>query len=73
MRVAAPGELEMGVLDEVVDGTSFAAVTSSTRHVQLLATLDGVELARGPLLTRLAEEFDRCAGLDVDPGPPGDL
>ena len=73
VRVAAPGELEMGVLDEVVEGASFAAVTSSTRHVQLLATLDGIELARGPLLTRLAEEFDRCAVLDVDPGPPGDL
>ena len=73
VRVAAPGELEMAVLDEVVAGTSFAAVTSSTRHVQPLAALDGHDLRPGPLLTLLAEEFDRRAASEPDPGPPGDL
>jgi len=72
VRVAAPGELEMAVLDEVVAGKAFAAVTSSTRHVQPLTSLDGVELARGPLLTRLAAEFDRRAAKDTDPAPPRD-
>ena len=72
VRVAAPGELEMAVLDEVVAGTAFAAVTSSTRHVQLLTALDGKELGAGPLLTRLAAEFDRRALRDADPAPPRD-
>src|SRR5690606_39947823 len=70
VRVAAPGELEMTVLDEVVAGTAFAAVTSSTRHVQPLAALDGLEVAPGPLLRRLAAEFDRRAVADLDPAPP---
>lgn len=72
VRVAAPSELEMGVLDEVLAGTAFAAVTSSTRHVQPLASLDGQELTPGPLLTSLAKEFDRRAATDVDPAPPQD-
>lgn len=72
VRVAAPGELEMAVLDEVVAGTAFAAVTSSTRHVQPLAALDGVEVGKGQLLTRLAAEFDRQAAKDDDPAPPRD-
>jgi len=72
VRVAAPGELEMAILDEVVAGSAFAAVTSSTRHVQPLAALDGVALAPGPLVTRLAAEFDRQAAKDVDPAPPRD-
>lgn len=72
VRVAAPGELEMAVLDEVVAGKAFAAVTSSTRHVQLLSSLDGTEVAEGPLLKRLAAEFDRRAEKDLDPAPPRD-
>jgi len=72
VRVAAPTELEMAVLNEVVAGEAFAAVTSSTRHVQPLAALDGVEVARGPLLSRLAAEFDRRAKTEVDPAPPRD-
>ncbi|MGC4174106.1 aminotransferase class IV [Demequina sp.] len=73
VRVAAPGELEMAVLDEVAAGDAFAAVTSSTRHVQPLAALDGKDLKAGPLLSRLAEEFDRRASNDPDPAPPRDL
>jgi len=69
VRVAAPGELEMGVLDDVVAGRAFAAVTSSTRRVQPLAALDGAELEKGPLLSRLAAVFDNAAALDSDPAP----
>jgi branched-chain amino acid aminotransferase len=72
VRVAAPGELEMSVLDEVVAGDAFAAVTSSTRHVQPLASLDGVSVAKGRLLTRLAAEFDRRAATELDPPLPRD-
>lgn len=69
IRVAAPGELELGVLDEVTSGAAHAAVTSSTRRVQPLASLDGVELAPGPLLTTLAEVFADRAARDTDPQP----
>ena len=69
VRVAAPGELEMGVLDDVVAGRAFAAVTSSTRRVQPLAALDGAEVEKGPLLSRLAAVFDNAAALDSDPAP----
>jgi len=72
VRVSAPGELEMAVLDEVVRGESFAAVTSSTRHVQPLKALDGVELSPGPLLKRLAAAFDARAAIDFDPPAPRD-
>jgi branched-chain amino acid aminotransferase len=72
VRVSAPGELELSVLDEVLKGDSFAAVTSSTRHVQPLASLDRIDLAQGPLLTKLATEFKRRAVQDPDPAPPRD-
>jgi branched-chain amino acid aminotransferase len=62
----------MAVLDEVIDGISFAAVTSSTRHVQPLTALDGKTLGKGPLLTRLAVEFNHRAAKDADPAPPRD-
>jgi branched-chain amino acid aminotransferase len=70
VRVSAPGELEMSLLDEVVAGAAFAAVTSSTRGVQPLTSLDGVEVSPGPILRRLAAEYDRRAAVDLDPAPP---
>lgn len=69
VRVAAPGELEMAVLDEVMHGDAFAAVTSSTRGVQPIAWLDGVDLARGPLLKRLSDLYESHADVDLDPPP----
>ncbi|SEI87660.1 aminotransferase class IV [Demequina mangrovi] len=69
IRAAAPGELEMSVLDEVVAGDAFAAVTSSTRRIQPLASLDRTTLEHGPLLARLSAVFEARAGLDADPGP----
>ncbi|WP_062311636.1 aminotransferase class IV [Demequina rhizosphaerae] len=69
IRAAAPGELDMSALDEVVRGEAFAAVTSSTRRVQPLTALDGTLVERGPLLERLAVVFDERAARDADPAP----
>lgn len=70
IRAADVGELDMSVLERVREGSAFAAVTSSTRRVQPLETLDGVPLERGPLLERLARTFDEFAGDNLDPVPP---
>lgn len=69
IRVAAVGEIGMDVLDRAVAGDAFVAVTSSTRRVQPLASLDGADVGPGPMLTRLAAEFDDRAARDVDPAP----
>lgn len=70
VRVAALGELEGDVLDDVVAGRAFAAVTSSTRGVQPLAALDGTPLARGSLLEALAALYDERLAAEPDPEPP---
>ncbi|MFO7243329.1 MAG: aminotransferase class IV [Actinomycetes bacterium] len=70
VRVAAPGELPMSVLDEVVRGEAHASVTSTTRGVQPIARLDGADVKPGPVLTRLATLFDQYASADPDPAPP---
>ncbi|MDN4472752.1 aminotransferase class IV [Demequina zhanjiangensis] len=70
VRVTAPGELDMSVLDEVLRGEAHAAVTSSTRGVQHVEMLDGVELAPGRLMERLRGVYDAAADADLDPVPP---
>lgn len=70
VRVAAPGEMTLTMLDEVAEGRAFMAVTSSARRVQNVAWLDGVPLGAGPLLTRLGEVFVARAAVEVDPAPP---
>lgn len=70
IRVAAPGELGMSVLDEVIAGTAFASVTSSTRGVQPVSRMDGTDVRPGPALARLAQVFERGATADPDPAPP---
>jgi branched-chain amino acid aminotransferase len=69
VRVAAPGELVMSVLDDVMHGDAFAAVTSSTRGVQPIVWLDGVDLARGPLLKKLSDLYESHADVELDPPP----
>lgn len=69
VRVAAPGELEMSVLDEVMHGEAFAAVTSSTRGVQPIVWLDGVDVAKGPLLRKLSDLYELHADVEDDPPP----
>lgn len=69
IRAAAVGEIGMDVLDRALAGDAFLAVTSSTRRVQPLTSLDGEELRPGPMLRRLAAEFDARAARDWDPAP----
>ena len=70
VRVAAPSELEMSVLDEVRHGDAFAAVTSSTRGIAPIVSIDGVEVGQGPLLKRLSELYESHADAEGDPAPP---
>ncbi|WP_084126616.1 aminotransferase class IV [Demequina sp. NBRC 110054] len=70
VRVAAPGELTMSALDEVLRGEAHLAVTSSTRGLQHVEMLDGVELAQGRLLERLSGVYSSAADVDLDPAPP---
>lgn len=70
VRVAAPGELTMSVLDDVMHGHAHASVTSSTRGLQPVSMLDGAATAPGPMLTRLAAIFEQYATADPDPAPP---
>ena len=70
IRVAAPGELTMAVLDEAISGDAHLAVTSSTRGVQHVSSLDGHTLAAGPLLRRLSAVFELHAEREHDPAPP---
>jgi len=70
VRVAAPGELEMGVLDEVRQGDAFAAVSSSTRGLSPIVWLDGVDLHEGPLLRRVSELYESHSEVEHDPPPP---
>ncbi|MDN4486753.1 aminotransferase class IV [Demequina sp. SYSU T00039] len=69
IRVAAVGELGMDVLDRALEGEAHLAVTSSTRRVQPLASLDGTDLRPGAMLTRLAAVFAVRAEHDADPAP----
>ncbi|WP_084078201.1 aminotransferase class IV [Demequina sp. NBRC 110057] len=70
VRAAAPGELTMSVLDEVLAGDTHLAVTSSTRGVQHVASLDGKALEPGTMLRRLAAQFELRAEQEPDPGLP---
>ncbi len=70
VRAADSGELMYEVLDEVFQGEASAAVTSVTRRVQMLATLDGAQCRPGTLLAQLKNAFDSEADREQDPPPP---
>lgn len=70
IRASAPGELTMSVLDEVLAGDAHLAVTSSTRGVQHVSTLDGHALEAGPMLRKLSAHFELRAEREPDPGLP---
>lgn len=70
VRVAAPGELEMSVLDEVRHGDAFASVSSSTRGLAPVVWLDGVDLLEGPLLRKVSRMYETHAAVELDPPPP---
>lgn len=67
VREVAPAELPYRILDDISAGRGGLAITSSTRHVAPVISLDGVELTVG-VITRAARElFETRAALDVDP------
>lgn len=59
--------LPFDVLDDVVQGRAFAALTSSTRNVSPLSALDGQEVAAGELCRAAQDMFARRQGEDLDP------
>ena len=69
IRVAAPGELTMADLDDAVANRAHLAVTSTSRGVQHVSSLDGHELVPGKLLRRLSALFELNAEKTPDPLP----
>jgi branched-chain amino acid aminotransferase len=67
VREVAPAELPYRVLDEISAGRGGLAITSSTRHVAPVVSLDGVELAVGVVTKAARELFRTRAALDLDP------
>lgn len=70
VRVAAPGELTTSDLDHVIANRAHLAVSSSTRGVQHVSSLDGHALASGPLLAQLSAVFESNAQKNPDPPAP---
>jgi branched-chain amino acid aminotransferase len=66
-REAAPGELRFEVLDDVLAGRAALAITSSTRNVQPVATLDGTDVGLGELCLQAQKLFEARLADDVDP------
>ena len=67
VRETEPGELRLEVLDEVLAGRAHLALTSSTRNVQPVATLDGTDVGPGPLILEAEKVFEARLADDVDP------
>src|SRR5690606_38964721 len=59
--------LPFDVLDDVVQGRAYAALTSSTRNVSPLAALDGQDVSAGELCLAAQELFARKQTEDLDP------
>lgn len=70
VRVAAPGELPLSVLDDVMRGEAHLAVSSVSRGIQPVTAVDGVATTPGPTLARLRSVFEERAAADPDPAPP---
>jgi branched-chain amino acid aminotransferase len=69
VRFAEDDELPYEVLEEVLDKRAFLAMTSSTRNVQSVSNLDGLNLDHGPLLAQLHEVYEERADREPDPAP----
>jgi branched-chain amino acid aminotransferase len=67
VRESAPGELPLEVLDHVLAGNAALAITSSTRNVQPVASLDGTDVAAGDLSLQAQKLFEARLADDVDP------
>lgn len=70
IRLAREGELPyLPTLDRVASRGAAMAITSSTRGVQQVTILDGVDVTPGPLLGRLKVLWEQRADADPDPAP----
>lgn len=67
VREARPGELRLEDLDQVLAGEAHLALTSSTRNVMPVVSLDGAEVTTGPLTQQARDLFSRRAAADLDP------
>ncbi len=67
VREVDPAHLPYRILDDISAGRGALALTSSTRHVAPVVSLDGVELAVGAVSRAARELFRERAALDVDP------
>ncbi len=67
VREARPGELPYTVLDDVAAGRAHLGLTGSVRTVAPVVALDGVPVARGPLVTRLRDVYAEREPQDLDP------
>ncbi|WP_456788241.1 aminotransferase class IV [Cellulomonas sp. P5_C5] len=67
VREAAPGELRYEVLDEVADGSAHLMMSGSIRNVSPVASLDGVDIATGPLSLEAQRLFQARLADDLDP------
>jgi len=67
VREVDPAHLPYRILDDISAGRGALALTSSTRHVAPVVSLDGVQLAVGAVSQAARELFRVRAALDVDP------
>lgn len=67
VRESEPGELPFTVLDDVVAGRAFLALTSSIRDVQPVVAVDDTEITVGPLTREAEALFGARMGDDLDP------
>ncbi|MEZ0448066.1 aminotransferase class IV [Cellulomonas sp. ICMP 17802] len=67
VREAEPGELRYEVLDEVGDGTTHLMMSGSIRNVSPVVSLDGADVAAGPISLEAQRLFQARLADDLDP------
>jgi branched-chain amino acid aminotransferase len=67
VREARPGELPFTVLDEVLAGGAWLALSSTIRNLVPVVSLDRIDVAAGPLSLEAQRLFQAKIGEDVDP------
>ena len=67
VREAAPGELRYEVLDTVADGAAHLLMSGSIRNVSPVVSLDGADVAAGPVSLEAQRLFQARLADDLDP------
>jgi branched-chain amino acid aminotransferase len=67
VREARPGELPFAVLDEVVAGRAWLALSSTIRNLVPVVNLDRIDIAAGPLGLEAQRLFQAKIGDGLDP------